>query len=86
MPAPKKTDLLAVIEQETANIRVGGKCSFGEVLLQETAENRETLLNALGKYPGTAIAAALKKTGRDVKANAINRHRRGVCSCPDELR
>lgn len=86
MPAKPEADLLASIEAETAAIRVGGKCSFGEVLLRETAANREVLLNAMGKYPGTAIASALKKTGRDVKANAINRHRRGVCSCPDDLR
>lgn len=86
MPAPKETSLLESIQEEHRSISMGGKCSFGEAVKKAPPEDREVLLNALGQYTGTAISNALRKRGIDVKAQAVQRHRRGACNCPDELR
>lgn len=83
--------ILDDIRDAALDIPIGGKCTFGTALLQLSEEDRETVITALWNYPGTAIAAALKKRGvqvnsQFVRAATIQRHRRGVCSCPDELR
>lgn len=86
MTARKKADLLESIQQEQKAITLGGKCSFGDAVKKASPEDREILLNALGQYTGTAISNALRKRGVDVKAQAVQRHRRGACNCPDDLR
>lgn len=86
MAQAKKPDLLEAIQVEQQSIQIGGKCSFGEYLRRASKDDRETCLNALGQYTATAISGALRKRGVDVKSQSIQRHRRGACNCPDDLR
>lgn len=76
--------LLEEIEEATSGIAIGGKCSVSKTLNDMEDKDRDSLALALekrDKYPGTAISTALKKRGVQLTSQAIQRHRRGVCSC-----
>lgn len=53
-----------------------------------TKNDRETFLSLMSTLPGTpgrvtnvALASALRAEGYDIADNAVDRHRRGSCSC-----
>jgi hypothetical protein len=51
-------------------------------------EDRETFISLMevpagtpGRLPNVALASALRAEGYDIADNAVDRHRRGSCSC-----
>lgn len=74
--------LMDEIQQEQYAQRAP-KCTVGKALLECDQEERADLIAALDdeRYTGAAISRALTKLGYKVKAEALTRHRRGVCAC-----
>lgn len=56
-------------------------CSVARMLAVHEDANAVEAALADWMVFGTTIAAALEKTGHKVPAQAIQMHRRGVCSC-----
>lgn len=65
------------------SLRIGTVCGVERILTGKPelgAQLREALA---ADVPGASISAALKRLfGIDLPAQAIQRHRRGVCRCP----
>lgn len=75
---------MSLLAEATAlTTRKGGVCSVN--LLEQTlepallAELREALDS---QVETSALARALTARGHDIKATALQRHRRGDCACP----
>jgi hypothetical protein len=70
---------------DAARRRPGPACAVARVLAAVDDTVRADLHAALaGHYTGEAISEVLRgpKYGFPVSAQTINRHRRGICSCP----
>lgn len=64
--------------------RRGTVCAVARTLPQLAADDAADLRTLLAdrlRFPATAIEAALAKRNIDLKADTINRHRRGRCAC-----
>lgn len=61
----------------------GPRCPIALTLAQMSADEAARLNSALASHDldGTAIARRLRKLGYTVRAQSIQRHRRGVCHC-----
>jgi hypothetical protein len=77
------SNLRAALEAEKAAFRKGPPCGI-EIVYSKIGKEDAA---ALGAYladlevPSTAIARALKADGHNVGAQAVQRHRSGVCRC-----
>jgi hypothetical protein len=61
----------------------GPECGVKLIMQQLDKPTAELLATAFANRsaPSTSICAALRDLGHDVRANAIQRHRRGECRC-----
>jgi hypothetical protein len=75
---------MSLLAEATAlTTRKGGVCSVS--LLEQTLDpaTLAELREAMGSPVETsALARALTARGHDIKATALQRHRRGDCACP----
>lgn len=79
--APPALSLSELVAKEVAP--KGPPCSVGtarDVLGTELAAELDALLADLS-LPATAIARALAQLGHNIRADAMQRHRRGDCAC-----
>lgn len=64
-----------------ADFKKGPSCTVGITLASHPeAEKIQAAINDEA-IPGTLISKALEESGAKVKAEAVQRHRRGACGC-----
>lgn len=68
----------------TAQQRPTPLCGVGKALAGLTDADRRGLVTALGDNSifGTSIEKALRQRGFAIGKDGVQRHRRGLCSCP----
>lgn len=69
------------LTKEQATYRKGPSCTVGIVLATSPESDSIRAAIADEAIPGTVISRALGQTGAKVKAEAVQRHRRGACGC-----
>lgn len=72
------TDALTKAQQD---FRKGPSCTVGVVLAAHAEAAKIKTAIDDRSIPGTIISRALAETGTKIGAEAIQRHRRGACSC-----
>jgi hypothetical protein len=85
-------DLDLFDEAISANTRsTVARCSVGALLRRLPDDMRERVIQRLAGDPEViqhaALANAIRQVlGADVKASAVSRHRRRLCTCTEDLR
>lgn len=77
------TSFLSELDKSIA--KPGTPCSLSIAIAQLSEEDKKDLNIALAdrlRYPGTSIAAVLRKRGISVSGPSVQRHRRKMCTCP----
>jgi hypothetical protein len=69
------------LEKAKAEYSKGPACTVALILKSHPDANEIKASIEERGIPGTVIARALEATGSKVKAEAIQRHRRGACGC-----
>jgi uncharacterized membrane protein len=77
---------MAFGDQLQTSVRKGPPCTVSLALEQLSPEETVVFHDAMRnpQQQGTRIAAELRREGYNVKDDALQRHRRGLCACGDE--